>query len=231
MNSACWPLAVCSITHGAILFAGTGGPGGPPWLIGGEEPIAPNAAMAAAAKVNEQNKRRHGTSVPARASPKNRPMRTGRRLKTRRARETDFVSKMELSWRMPFYPGSRLHVKHFGIFGPRIPPLQKAANYSGRDETPARGKNWTQSAAHINIVVQVIERCSPGAGVVEHIVRLAIAIEIGRSHQLIADCDRWPKGAADIHPSRQIIDPTLTRAGVEEGIVRLPVPIKIRYTG
>jgi hypothetical protein len=65
--------------------------------------------MAAAANVNEKNRRRGCASAPPLASAKKRrPMAADR--------ETDFVSKMELSWQMPFYPGNRQNVKHFGIF-------------------------------------------------------------------------------------------------------------------
>src|SRR5437016_3065976 len=59
MNSACFPLAVCSSTHGAIFFAVGLGPSGPLWPEAREEPIAANKAIAAAAKNNEQNMRRH----------------------------------------------------------------------------------------------------------------------------------------------------------------------------
>src|SRR5262249_8222995 len=57
MNSACWPLAVCATTHGAILF--TTFTGLPPtrWPVASEEPIAINATMPAAT-----NKGRHRTS-------------------------------------------------------------------------------------------------------------------------------------------------------------------------
>jgi len=63
MNSAHWLLAVCSTTHGAILFAVALGPGDLPWPEAREEPIAANTAIAAAAKNNEQNMRRHGNGV------------------------------------------------------------------------------------------------------------------------------------------------------------------------
>src|SRR5262245_15191756 len=63
MNSACWPLAVCSTTHGSILSALVRGMGGLPWPIAGEEPIAANAAIAAAAKNNEETMCRHGNGV------------------------------------------------------------------------------------------------------------------------------------------------------------------------
>src|SRR5207247_4832062 len=64
MNSACWPLAVCSATHGAILFVEAPGPGTPPcMLMARKEPIAPEAMMAAATKNNEQNRRRHGNGI------------------------------------------------------------------------------------------------------------------------------------------------------------------------
>jgi hypothetical protein len=65
MNSACWSLAVCSTTHGAILFAVAVGAGGPPWPVAREEPIAANTAIAATTKNNEQNirRRRDGLSV------------------------------------------------------------------------------------------------------------------------------------------------------------------------
>ena len=66
MNSACWPLAVCSTTHGAILFAVAVGPGGLPWPMAREEPIAANTAIAAATKNNEQNIRRHRDGVNVR---------------------------------------------------------------------------------------------------------------------------------------------------------------------
>src|SRR5262245_56264932 len=63
MNSACSRLAVCSTTHGAILFSVAAEPGDPPWPMAREEPIAVNTAIAAAAKNNEQDMRRHGKSV------------------------------------------------------------------------------------------------------------------------------------------------------------------------
>ena len=107
--------------------------------------------------------------------------------------------------------------------------IQVVLRCSRRDQGPACGKNWAQGAAGINIIVQVIERCSSGAGVVEHIIRFAVPVEIGRAHQLIAACNRRPKGAAGIHRAQQIIDPTLTRARVKQVIVRCPIPIKIRY--
>src|SRR5947207_1845773 len=63
MNSACWPLAVCSTTHGAIFFAVALGASGPPWPEAREEPIAANTAIAPMAKNNKQNIRRHRDSV------------------------------------------------------------------------------------------------------------------------------------------------------------------------
>ena len=62
MNSACWPLAVCSTTHGAILpgwsaLSLTG------WPVARSEPIPANTAIAAATKNNEQNTRRHRDGV------------------------------------------------------------------------------------------------------------------------------------------------------------------------
>ena len=63
MNSACWPFAVCSTTHGAILFAVAVGPGGVPRPVARDEPIAANTAIAAAAKNNEQNIRRRRDGV------------------------------------------------------------------------------------------------------------------------------------------------------------------------
>src|SRR6266536_2157825 len=63
MNSACCPLAVCSTTHGAILFAVALGPGDLPWPEASDEPMAANAAIAAVARNNEQNIRRHGNGV------------------------------------------------------------------------------------------------------------------------------------------------------------------------
>ena len=90
MNSACCPLAVCSITHGAILLAGVTRSGGSPCvLMAREEPIAPSAAMAAATKNNEQNTRRHRGSAPARTSAKKRPVRTGRPIETLRLKKAD----------------------------------------------------------------------------------------------------------------------------------------------
>jgi hypothetical protein len=107
----------------------------------------------------------------------------------------------------------------------------EAMGRSRGGQIPACGNDRPQGAAGINVIVQIIERCSSGAAVVEHIIRLAVLIEIGRSQQLIAACNRRPKGAADIHCSRQIIDATLVRRRVKESVVRLPVPIKIRYAG
>jgi hypothetical protein len=51
MNSACSPLAVCSITHGAI-FAATAG------FVAREELIAASAVMTAAPNNNEETIRR-----------------------------------------------------------------------------------------------------------------------------------------------------------------------------
>src|SRR5207249_7819445 len=61
-NSACCPLAVCSITHGAILVAADGGleTAAPCWLpTAREEAMAPMAAAVAATKNNKQKIRRH----------------------------------------------------------------------------------------------------------------------------------------------------------------------------
>src|SRR4029077_7719800 len=62
-NSACWPLAVCTTTHGAILF--TTFTVLPPtrWLIAREEPIAPNAATPAATRRSEQKTDRNRDDV------------------------------------------------------------------------------------------------------------------------------------------------------------------------
>src|SRR5438128_2653499 len=71
-NSACCPLAVCSITHGAILVAGdTGEPllTAPAFAEASagrrEEAIAPTAATTAATRNSEQKIRRHGDGVNA----------------------------------------------------------------------------------------------------------------------------------------------------------------------
>jgi hypothetical protein len=61
---------------------------------------------------------------------------------------------------------------------------------SRRDQVPARGKNWTQGAAGINIVVQVIHRCLSSAGLVKHIIWLAVKIA-GRNQ-----CSAAMKGRA-----------------------------------
>src|SRR5262245_1838518 len=63
MNSAFSPLAVCSTTHGAILFRVAAKPGDRPWPEAREEPIAVNTAIAAAVKNNEQNIPRHCDGV------------------------------------------------------------------------------------------------------------------------------------------------------------------------
>src|SRR5437867_2349256 len=65
-NSACCPLAVCSITHGAILVAADGGleTAAPCWLpTAREEAMAPMAAAVAATKNNKQKIRRHLDAV------------------------------------------------------------------------------------------------------------------------------------------------------------------------
>src|SRR5262249_25458738 len=66
MNSACWPLAVCSATHGAILFTVVLTAGGPPRPAAPEDPMTASAAIAAPTINNEQNIRRHGNGVPRR---------------------------------------------------------------------------------------------------------------------------------------------------------------------
>ena len=88
-------------------------------------------------------------------------------------------------------------------------------------QAPACGKNRPQGAAGINIIVQIIERGSSGGGVVKHIVRLAISVEIGGSPQLIAACNRRPKGAAHIHAST--IQPLATRMGFRPNRVEFRV--------
>lgn len=60
INSACWPFAVCAITHGSILFAVALAP---PCPVAREEPFAANAAIPAATKNNEQNMRRNEDGV------------------------------------------------------------------------------------------------------------------------------------------------------------------------
>jgi Penicillin-Binding Protein C-terminus Family len=51
---------------------------------------------------------------------------------------------------------------------------QPAFRRSRRDQVPARGKNWTRGAAEINIIVQVVQRCSPGAGIKKHKIRVPL---------------------------------------------------------
>src|SRR4029077_14634702 len=60
INSACWPFAVCAITHRSILFAVALAP---PCPVAREEPFAANAAIPAATKNNEQNMRRNEDGV------------------------------------------------------------------------------------------------------------------------------------------------------------------------
>jgi hypothetical protein len=88
---------------------------------------------------------------------------------------------------------------------------QPAFHRSRRDQVPARGKNWTHGAAGINIVAQVVQRCSPGIGIVKHIIRATASVEIGSPHQLIAACDRGSKGASGKSDPREIPDHSTIR--------------------
>jgi hypothetical protein len=56
-------LAVCSITHGAILLAVAGDAGTPPRVTAREELMAPMAAATAATKNNKQKTRRNLNGV------------------------------------------------------------------------------------------------------------------------------------------------------------------------
>jgi hypothetical protein len=56
-------LAVCSITHGAILLAVAADAGTPPRVTAREELMAPMAIAMAATKNNEQKTRRHLNGV------------------------------------------------------------------------------------------------------------------------------------------------------------------------
>jgi hypothetical protein len=96
---------------------------------------------------------------------------------------------------------------------------QPAFRRSRRDQIPASRKNRPRSAAGINIIVQVVQRCSPGTGIVKHIIRATASVEIGSPRQLIAACNRGSQGASgkrDPRGPREIPDQRLTRARVEE---------------
>lgn len=63
MNSACWPFAVCSTTHGAILFVVAARLGGLPWPMARKGSIPASTANATATKHIEQNIRRRRDGV------------------------------------------------------------------------------------------------------------------------------------------------------------------------
>ena len=46
-------------------------------------------------------------------------------------------------------------------------------------QSPVGRKSWAETAAHVNVVVQIPDRCLMRAGVVKHVVRLAVAVKVG----------------------------------------------------
>ena len=82
---------------------------------------------------------------------------------------------------------------------------------------PVGRKRWAERPADENVVVQIPDRCLTRVGILKHIVRVAVAVKVGRSHQGPATGQSRPKSSADenVDPV-QIPDGGLARAGVEQ---------------
>ena len=85
---------------------------------------------------------------------------------------------------------------------------------------------WNSRPVHAadgNVVVQIPDHGSTRVGVLKHIVRVAVAVKIGCSHQVPAGRKSWTERPADENVVVQIPDHGSTRVGVLKHIVRVAV--------
>ncbi len=71
-----------------------------------------------------------------------------------------------------------------------------------RDQAPAGLKSRAVRGADENVVVEIPDRGLAAAGIIKHVIRLAVPIEIGSPRQLPSACNRRAKGASDKRNSR-----------------------------
>src|SRR5207253_186169 len=93
---------------------------------------------------------------------------------------------------------SRREIDAFlGDIRPRRHVFVEIRDCSFPDQAPADWEGRTVRRADVNVVVQIPYRCLASACIVKHIVRVAITVKIGRSHQIPATGKRWPIRACD----------------------------------
>src|SRR6266481_6541912 len=89
----------------------------------------------------------------------------------------------------------------------------------GRDQAPASRQAWTKGAAGKRVVIEVPHGRSLHRGAVEHVIGLAVRVEIGRSYQSIAACNHRPICAANESRAGQVPDRRLARACIVKEII------------
>src|SRR5437762_648006 len=90
-------------------------------------------------------------------------------------------------------------------------------------------KSWAVRAADENVVAKIPDRGLTCGRIVEHIVRVAVAVKVGCTCQAPAAADSRPGSASNKRSPRQIPDRGLARA-VLKHIIRMAVAIKISYS-
>src|SRR6266403_530141 len=102
--------------------------------------------------------------------------------------------------------------------------------HSRRYQAPRARQTRAVRRVDENIVVEIPDRCLAGAGSVEHIVRVAIAVKVGCRHQRPAGWKCWAVHGADINVVVKIPDRGLPGVHVVEHIVRVAVAVKVSYS-
>src|SRR5205807_3931806 len=96
-------------------------------------------------------------------------------------------------------------------------------------QAPASRKRWIIGAAGEDIVVEILAGGSLDTRTIQHVIGLAVRVEIGRSDQSIAVSNGRPECASDKRGPGQIPDCRLTGTGIEEQIIGFVIPIEVRH--
>src|SRR5205823_1276800 len=90
-------------------------------------------------------------------------------------------------------------------------------------------KSWPVTAADVNVVAQIPDRCLTRAAIIKHIIRVAIAVKIRHTSQSPTWRKSWPVNVADVNVIVEIPDRRLIRVAILKHIVRVAVAVKVTY--
>src|SRR5947208_1157013 len=100
----------------------------------------------------------------------------------------------------------------------------------GRDQAPVSRQAWTKGAAGKRVVIEVPNGHSLHGGVVEHIIWVAVPIEVAHADEIPHVRKPRAEGAAEEGGARQIPDCRLRAGGVEKQVIGPAVTIEVCHT-